>query len=36
MCVTIALDRLAHASYQIIIESTSYRERLSPPIVKIL
>jgi len=25
-----ALDRLAHASYQIIIEGTSYRERLSP------
>ena len=25
-----ALDRLANASYQIIIEGTSYRERLSP------
>ncbi|MDP3063701.1 MAG: ATP-binding protein, partial [Chloroflexota bacterium] len=25
-----ALDRLAHASYQIVIEGTSYRERLSP------
>ena len=26
-----ALDRLANASYQIIIEGQSYRERLSPP-----
>ena len=25
-----ALDRLANASYQIVIEGTSYRERLSP------
>ena len=25
-----ALDRLAHASYQVVIEGTSYRERLSP------
>ena len=25
-----ALDRLANASYQIVIESSSYRERLSP------
>ena len=25
-----ALDRLAKASYQIVIEGTSYRERLSP------
>ena len=25
-----ALDRLANASYQIIIEGSSYRERLSP------
>ena len=25
-----ALDRLANASYQIVIESTSYRQRLSP------
>ncbi|MFC2031941.1 ATP-binding protein [Chloroflexota bacterium] len=25
-----ALDRLANASYQIIIDGTSYRERLSP------
>jgi hypothetical protein len=25
-----ALDRLANASYQIAIEGTSYRERLSP------
>ena len=24
------LDRLANASYQIVIEGTSYRERLSP------
>ena len=27
---TSALDRLANASYQIVIEGTSYRERLSP------
>ena len=26
-----ALDRLANASYQIVIEGSSYRERLSPP-----
>ena len=26
-----ALDRLANASYQIVIEGASYRERLSPP-----
>ena len=25
-----ALDRLANASYQIVIEGASYRERLSP------
>ena len=25
-----ALDRLANASYQIVIEGSSYRERLSP------
>ena len=25
-----ALDRLANASYQIVIDGTSYRERLSP------
>jgi len=25
-----ALDRLANASYQVVIEGTSYRERLSP------
>jgi len=25
-----ALERLANASYQIVIEGTSYRERLSP------
>ena len=25
-----ALDRLTNASYQIVIEGTSYRERLSP------
>ena len=25
-----ALDRLANASYQIVTEGTSYRERLSP------
>jgi len=25
-----ALDRLANASYQIVVEDTSYRERLSP------
>jgi len=25
-----ALDRLANASYQIVIEGTSYRQRLSP------
>ncbi|MDO8688971.1 MAG: hypothetical protein Q7R39_02995, partial [Dehalococcoidia bacterium] len=27
---TAPLDRLANASYQIVIEGTSYRERLSP------
>ena len=27
---TAALDRLANASYQIVIEGNSYRERLSP------
>ncbi|MDD5094949.1 MAG: ATP-binding protein, partial [Dehalococcoidia bacterium] len=25
-----ALDRLANASYQIVVEGTSYRQRLSP------
>ena len=31
-----ALDRLAHASYHIVIEGTSYRENLSPHRRKVL
>lgn len=29
-----ALDRLAHASYQVVIEGASYRERLAPKVAK--